>query len=83
MANRRIVKRARRASGLAMGAALMYFYDPQMGAKRRREAKERIAGWWRDLGQGRSRSAVPQTAVPETTPGVPPLAPIERVPAAS
>ena len=32
---KKMVKRARRATGMAMGAALMYFCDPQLGARRR------------------------------------------------
>ena len=73
----KIVKRARRATGMAMGAALMYFCDPQMGAQRRRATKDRVAGWWQGLGQGR-RADTPQVVV-----GVQPIPPLERVASAS
>ena len=74
---KKIVKRARRATGMAMGAALMYFCDPQMGAQRRRATKDRVTGWWQGLGQGR-RADTPQVVV-----GVQPIPPLERVASAS
>ena len=74
---KKIVKRARRATGMAMGAALMYFCDPQMGAQRRRATKDRVAGWWQGLAQGR-RADTPQVVV-----GVQPIPPLERVASAS
>ena len=74
---KKIVKRARRATGMAMGAALMYFCDPQMGAQRRRAMKDRVAGWWQGLGQGH-RADTPQVVV-----GVQPIPPLERVASAS
>jgi hypothetical protein len=74
---KKIVKRARRATGMAMGAALMYFCDPQMGAHRRQATKDRVAGWWRGLGRGR-RADTPQVVA-----GVQPIPPLERVASAS
>jgi hypothetical protein len=75
---KKIVKRARRATGMAMGAALMYFCDPQLGAQRRRATKDRFAGWWQGLGQGRRRADTPQIVV-----GVEAVPPLERVASAS
>ena len=75
---KKIVKRARRATGMAMGAALMYFCDPQMGAQRRRATKDRVAGWWQGLGRGRRRPTRLEVVV-----GVQPIPPLERVASAS
>ena len=74
----KIVKRARRATGIAMGAALMYFCDPRLGAQRRRDTKDRVVGWWQGLGQGRRPAETPQVVV-----GVQPIPPLERVASAS
>lgn len=75
---KKIVKRARRATVIGMGAALMYFCDPQLGAQRRRVTKDRVVGWWQGLGQGRRRAETPQVVV-----GVQPIPPLERVASAS
>jgi hypothetical protein len=75
----KIVKRARRATGIAMGAALMYFCDPRLGAQRRRETKDRVVGWWQGLGQGRRPAETP----PQVVVGVQPIPPLERVASAS
>lgn len=74
----KIVKRARRTTGMALGAALMYFCDPRLGVQRRRAAKDRVVGWWQGLGQGRRRAETPQVVV-----GVQPIPPLERVATAS
>jgi hypothetical protein len=76
------VKRARRATGMAMGAALMYFCDPQMGAQRRQATMDRVTSWWQGLGQGR-RAATPEGTTPEVTIDVQPVPPLERVASAS
>jgi len=75
---KKIVKRARRATGMVMGAALMYFCDPQLGAQRRRATQERVASWWQGLGQGR-----PPVDTPDVVVGVQPIPPLERVASAS
>jgi hypothetical protein len=75
---KKIVKRARRATGMVMGAALMYFCDPQLGAQRRRATQERVASWWQGLGQGR-----PPVNTPDVVVGVQPIPPLERVASAS
>ena len=80
----KIVKRARRTTGMAMGAALMYFCDPQLGAQRRRATKDRVAGWWQGLGQGGGRASAPQDGgEPQVVVGVQPIPPLERVASAS
>ena len=84
----KIVKRARRTTGMAMGAALMYFCDPQLGAQRRRATQDRVVGWWQGLGQGRRPAETPQAETPQAeTPqvvvGVQPIPPLERVASAS
>ena len=64
---KRMVKRARRATGMAVGAAVMYFCDPQLGARRRREIQDRVTSWWQSLGQGRSAtSGSSASGVPST-----------------
>ena len=75
---KKIVKRARRATGMAMGAALMYFCDPQMGAQRRRATQDRVTSWWQGLGRGRRPADTPEVVV-----GVQPIPPLERVASAS
>ena len=72
------VKRARRATGIAMGAAAMYFFDPQLGAERRQATKDKVAGWWQGLGQGRRPAEAPEVVI-----GVDPIPPLERVASAS
>jgi hypothetical protein len=80
----KIVKRARRTTGMAMGAALMYFCDPQLGAQRRRATKDRVASWWQGLGQSRRRAGAPQVGdAPQVVVGVQPIPPLERVASAS
>ena len=73
-----IVKRAHRATGMALGAALMYFCDPQMGAQRRRVTQDRVTTWWQGLGRGRAPVGTPDVAV-----GAQPIPPLERVASAS
>ena len=75
---KKMVKRARRATGMAMGAALMYFCDPQLGDRRRREVKDRVTTWWQGLGRSRTPTTPPQVVV-----GVEPVPPLERVASAS
>jgi hypothetical protein len=79
---KKIVNRTRRATGMAMGAALMYFCDPQLGAQRRQATMDRVTGWWQGLGQGR-RPATTQGTTPEVTVDVQPVPPLERVASAS
>lgn len=80
----KIVKRARRTTGMAMGAALMYFCDPQLGAQRRRDTKDRVASWWRSLGQGsRPAAGADVTDATQVVVGVQPVPPLERVASAS
>ena len=63
---------------MAMGAALMYFCDPQLGDRRRREVKDRVTTWWQGLGRSRTPTTPPQVVV-----GVEPVPPLERVASAS
>jgi hypothetical protein len=79
---KKMVKRARRTTGMAIGAALMYFCDPQLGARRRQDTKDRVTGWWNGLGQARRRPGTPQTS-PEVKADVQPVPPLERVASAS
>ena len=79
----KIVKRARRTTGMAMGAALMYFCDPQLGAQRRRATQDWVVGWWQGLGQGRRPAETPQAEPPQVVVGVQPIPPLERVASAS
>ena len=72
------VKRARRVTGIAIGAAAMYFFDPQLGAERRQTTKDKVAGWWQGLGQDRRRADTSQVVI-----GVDPIPPLERVASAS
>ena len=75
---KKIVKRARRATGMALGAALMYFCDPQLGEQRRRATQDRVTAWWQGLGRGRRPADTPEVAV-----AVQPIPPLERVASAS
>ena len=75
---KRIVNRTRRATGMAMGAALMYFYDPQLGAKRRQATKDRVTDWWQGLGRSRRPADTPEVVA-----DVQPVPPLERVVSAS
>ena len=62
---------------MAMGAALMYFCDPQLGAQRRQATKDRVTDWWEGLGRSR------RPATPEVVADVQPAPPLERVVSAS
>jgi osmotically-inducible protein OsmY len=43
------------ALGAAMGAALLYFFDPQNGPTRRKQTSDRVLGFFRGTGKQASR----------------------------